>query len=83
MFIPPTSYCADIQIDPPQTRTFFDSTKTTSFGIDCVHAIKLTGRAGGFKLTLTRARDHTLKRYEFDAENGKQASEIVSNIKAM
>jgi hypothetical protein len=48
--------------------------KTTSFHITLVAACKLTGRAGGFKINVWR--DGTQKRYEFDAENGKQAGEL-------
>jgi hypothetical protein len=42
---------------------------------------KLSGRAGnpGFKIYVWR--DGSRKRYEFEAENGKQAAEIIASIK--
>lgn len=60
---------------PSESRTFFDSTKTTSFHISLVASCKLTGRAGGFKINVWR--DGAQKRYEFDAENGKQAGQYL------
>lgn len=53
--------------------------KTTSFHITLVASVKLSGRAGGFKIYVWR--DGNQKRYEFEAENGKQAQEIVNTIK--
>jgi hypothetical protein len=63
------------QIMPSESRAFFDSMKTTSFHITLVASCKLTGRAGGFKINVWREGGQ--KRYEFDAENGKQAGESV------
>ena len=62
-----------IQIMPSESRAFFDSMKTTSFHITLVVSCKLTGRAGGFKINVWR--DGGQKRYEFEADNGKQAGE--------
>jgi len=62
-----------IQIMPSESRAFFDSMKTTSFHITLVASCKLTGRAGGFKINVWR--DGGQKRYEFEADNGKQAGE--------
>jgi hypothetical protein len=82
-----------VQVMPSESRTFFDSTKTTSFHISLVASCKLTGRAGGFKINVWR--DTGQKRYEFDAENGKQAggwacqnmadhiAEIIASIRAL
>jgi hypothetical protein len=65
----------DRQIMPSTTRTFFDSTKTTTFHVSLIASCKLTGRAGGFKMNVYRdpKMDFTQKRYEFEADNGKQA----------
>ncbi|TXT13181.1 hypothetical protein VHUM_01582 [Vanrija humicola] len=68
-----------IHILPSENRTFFDTMKTTSFHITLVASVKVSGRAGGFKIYVWR--DGNQKRYEFEAENGKQAQEIVSTIK--
>ncbi|WVQ75957.1 hypothetical protein IAR50_005593 [Cryptococcus sp. DSM 104548] len=70
-----------IHIMPSESRAFFDSMKTTSFHISLVAACKLTGRAGGFKINVWR--DGTQKRYEFEAENQRQAVEIVSTIRQL
>jgi hypothetical protein len=61
------------QIMPSESRAFFDSMKTTSFHITLVASCKLSGRAGGFKINVWRETGQ--KRYEFEAENGKQAGE--------
>jgi hypothetical protein len=55
--------------------------KSTSFHITLVANCKLSGRAGnpGFKIYVWR--DGSRKRYEFEAENGKQAAEIIASIK--
>jgi hypothetical protein len=46
--------------------------KTTSFHISLVAGVKLSGRSGGFKVNVWREAGQ--KRYEFEAENEKQAS---------
>jgi hypothetical protein len=63
---------------PSTTRTFFDSTKTTTFHVSLIASCKLTGRAGGFKMNVYRdpKMDFTQKRYEFEADNGKQAGTL-------
>lgn len=76
---PPTR--ADPQIMPSENRAFFDSMKTTSFHITLVASCKLSGRSGGFKIYVWR--DGNRKRYEFEAENGKQAAEIIGSIKQL
>lgn len=58
---------------PSESRAFFDSMKTTSFHISLVASCKLTGRAGGFKINVWRETGQ--KRYEFEADNGRQAGE--------
>nr|XP_019047069.1 hypothetical protein I302_03676 [Kwoniella bestiolae CBS 10118]OCF25999.1 hypothetical protein I302_03676 [Kwoniella bestiolae CBS 10118] len=63
-----------IHIMPSESRAFFDSMKTTSFHITLVASCKLTGRAGGFKINVWR--EGAQKRYEFEAENQRQASEL-------
>nr|XP_018265372.1 uncharacterized protein I303_01738 [Kwoniella dejecticola CBS 10117]OBR87530.1 hypothetical protein I303_01738 [Kwoniella dejecticola CBS 10117] len=63
-----------IHIMPSESRAFFDSMKTTSFHITLVASCKLTGRAGGFKINVWR--EGAQKRYEFEAENQRQASEF-------
>ncbi|RSH92261.1 hypothetical protein EHS25_008676 [Saitozyma podzolica] len=70
-----------IHIMPSESRAFFDSMKTTSFHITLVASCKLSGRAGGFKINVWRETGQ--KRYEFEAENGKQAAEIVSTIRQL
>jgi len=62
------------QIMPSESRAFFDSMKTTSFHITLVASCKLTGRAGGFKINVWREGGQ--KRYEFEAENRKQAGAL-------
>ena len=59
---------------PSENRGFFDTMKTTSFHVTLVANVKLSGRAGGFKLYVW---------YEFEAENGRIAAEIVDNIKEL
>lgn len=49
--------------------------KTTSFHISLVAGVKLSGRSGGFKLNVWR--ESAQKRYEFEAENERQASECL------
>lgn len=66
---------------PSENRGFFDTMKTTSFHVTLVANVKLSGRAGGFKLYVWR--DGGRKRYEFEAENGRIAAEIVDNIKEL
>ena len=56
---------------PSENRAFFDSLKTTSFHISLVSSVKLSGRSGGFKINVYR--EGAQKRYEFEAENGRQA----------
>jgi len=63
---------------PSESRAFFDSMKTTSFHITLVASCKLTGRAGGFKINVWREGGQ--KRYEFDAENGKQAGTFLKTL---
>lgn len=58
---------------PSESRAFFDSMKTTSFHISLVAGVKLSGRSGGFKINVWR--DGGQKRYEFEGENERQASE--------
>jgi hypothetical protein len=68
---------------PSENRGFFDTMKSTSFHITIVASCKLSGRGGnpGFKIYVWR--DASRKRYEFEAENGKQAAEIIACIKAL
>ncbi|WVQ69357.1 uncharacterized protein L199_007574 [Kwoniella botswanensis] len=70
-----------IHIMPSESRAFFDSMKTTSFHITLVASCKLTGRAGGFKINVWR--EGAQKRYEFEAENQRQATDIVSTIRQL
>ncbi|WVQ98142.1 hypothetical protein IAU59_005264 [Kwoniella sp. CBS 9459] len=70
-----------IHIMPSESRAFFDSMKTTSFHITLVASCKLTGRAGGFKINVWR--EGAQKRYEFEAENQRQAADIVSTIRQL
>lgn len=55
--------------------------KSTSIPIALVANCKLSGRGGGFKIYVWR--DGNTKRYEFEADNGKQASDIVASIKQL
>lgn len=64
-----------IHIMPSESRAFFDSMKTTSFHISLVASVKLSGRSGGFKIFVWR--EAAQKRYEFEAENGRQAGEFA------
>ncbi|GMK54359.1 hypothetical protein CspeluHIS016_0109450 [Cutaneotrichosporon spelunceum] len=70
-----------IHILPSENRAFFDSLKTTSIHITLVAGVKLSGRAGGFKLYVWR--DGSRKRYEFEAQNVKCAQEIVDSIESL
>lgn len=63
-----------IHIMPSESRAFLHSMKTTSFHISLVAGVKLSGRSGGFKINVWR--EGAQKRYEFEAENGKQAGEL-------
>ncbi|ORX33957.1 stress-activated map kinase interacting protein 1-domain-containing protein [Kockovaella imperatae] len=70
-----------IHIMPSESRTFFDSMKTTSFHVSLVASCKLSGKYGGFKINVWR--DGTEKRYEFEADTPKQAAEIITSIRAL
>ncbi|KAL7420071.1 Component of a membrane-bound complex containing the Tor2p kinase [Cryptotrichosporon argae] len=72
-----------IHIMPSENRALFDSMKTTSIHVTLVAACKLSGRAGGFKLIVWRRDSGQDKRYEFEAENGRVAAEIVGHIKEL
>lgn len=69
------------QIMPSENRGFFDTMKETSFHITSVMSCKLSGRAGGFKIYVLREGNR--KRYEFEADNGKQANEIIASVKQL
>lgn len=62
-----------IHIMPSASKALFDSMKTTSFHISLVASVKQSGRSGNFKINVWREAGQ--KRYEFEAENGKQAGE--------
>ncbi|KAK4057465.1 Component of a membrane-bound complex containing the Tor2p kinase [Microbotryomycetes sp. JL221] len=56
--------------------------RTSSFHVSAVRDCRLSRRsASAFKVTV--ARNHGEKRYDFEAEDGKQAADIVHQIKAL
>jgi hypothetical protein len=66
-----------------KAKNVFDSGRTSSYHIktivDCQQSSKSSST---FKLVLTRGGG-TTKRYDFEAENPKMASEIVQIIKSL
>lgn len=63
-------------------KGMFEGGRTTSFHISMVHDCKVSRRAPAtFKMLVTK-NGHE-KRYDFEAESPKQASEIVLHVKAL
>ena len=60
----------------------FENGRTSSFHIRCVVACEQSAKpSSSFKLVVQR--DGGTKRYDFEAENPKAASEIVQNVKSI
>ncbi|KAF8531338.1 stress-activated map kinase interacting protein 1-domain-containing protein [Gautieria morchelliformis] len=69
-----------LHIMPSSTRGFLDSMKTSSYHIKTVVAcVQSAKSSSNFKLVVKR--DGGNKRYDFEAESPKVATEIVRNIK--
>ncbi|KAG9095844.1 hypothetical protein FS749_009679 [Ceratobasidium sp. UAMH 11750] len=69
-----------IHIMPSNNRAFLDTMKTSSYHIKTVTGCKKTKKAPT-SIKLVVRRDGSSKRYDFEAEDEKQAGEIVETIK--
>ncbi|KAG8744423.1 hypothetical protein FRC10_010201 [Ceratobasidium sp. 414] len=69
-----------IHIMPSNNRAFLDTMKTSSYHIKTVTGCKKTKKAPS-SIKLVVRRDGSSKRYDFEAEDEKQAGEIVETIK--
>ncbi len=70
------------QIMPTDNKGFFDSMKTSSFHITSVDTCKQNSKhPTNFKMMVVR--DAALKRYDFEAESGRQAGEIIATLQAL
>ncbi|KAF8707786.1 SAPK-interacting protein 1 (Sin1), Pleckstrin-homology, partial [Rhizoctonia solani] len=69
-----------IHIMPSNNRAFLDTMKTSSYHIKTVMGCKKTKKAPN-SIKLVVLRDGGSKRYDFEAEDEKQAGEIVETIK--
>ncbi|QRV76161.1 stress-activated map kinase-interacting protein [Ceratobasidium sp. AG-Ba] len=69
-----------IHIMPSSNRAFLDTMKTSSYHIKTVIGCKTTKKAPT-SIKLVVRRDGGSKRYDFEAEDEKQAGEIVETIK--
>ncbi|KAF0552014.1 SIN1-domain-containing protein [Gigaspora margarita] len=68
-----------IHIMPSETRTMFESVKTSSYHITSVMSCKVNKKApANFKLVIYR--DSGTKTYDFEAESNKLASEISQKV---
>ncbi|PKC58378.1 SIN1-domain-containing protein, partial [Rhizophagus irregularis] len=69
-----------IHIMPSETRTMFESMKTSSYHITSVISCKISKKAqSSFKLEVYR--DTGTKTYDFEAESSKVATEICQKVK--
>ncbi|KAG9128320.1 hypothetical protein FRC07_000828 [Ceratobasidium sp. 392] len=69
-----------VHIMPSNNRAFLDTMKTSSYHIKTVMGCKKTKKAPT-SIKLVVRRDGGSKRYDFEAEDEKQAGEIVETIK--
>ncbi|KAH7345130.1 stress-activated map kinase interacting protein 1-domain-containing protein [Rhizoctonia solani] len=69
-----------VHIMPSNNRAFLDTMKTSSYHIKTVIGCKKTKKAPN-SIKLVVLRDGGSKRYDFEAEDEKQAGEIVETIK--
>lgn len=69
-----------VHIMPSNNRAFLDTMKTSSYHIKTVIGCKKTKKAPT-SIKLVVLRDGGSKRYDFEAEDEKQAAEIVDTIK--
>lgn len=69
-----------VHIMPSNNRAFLDTMKTSSYHIKTVMGCKKTKKAPN-SIKLVVRRDGGSKRYDFEAEDEKQAGEIVETIK--
>ncbi|CAE7179512.1 unnamed protein product [Rhizoctonia solani] len=69
-----------VHIMPSNNRAFLDTMKTSSYHIKTVMGCKKTKKAPN-SIKLVVLRDGGSKRYDFEAEDEKQAGEIVETIK--
>lgn len=70
------------QIMPTDNKAFFDSMKTSSFHVTSIISCKQSNKSPtNFKIVIWR--DDAEKRYDFEAENPRQAAEIISALRAL
>jgi hypothetical protein len=66
-----------------KAKNVFDSGRTSSYHVKTIADCQQSSKSSAtFKLVLTRGAGST-KRYDFEAENPKAASEIVQRIKSL
>lgn len=70
-----------LHIIPTETRAFQTHTTTTSYPIPSIVSCTQSRLPSSFKVIVMRENDQ--KRYDFEAENSKIASEIVQEINAL
>jgi hypothetical protein len=73
-----------IHIMPSDTKLASGTVRTASYHISQVAACKTSKRApSSFKLVVWRNKDRDVKRYDFEAANGRMATEIVQTVQAL
>lgn len=73
-----------IHIMPSDTKLVSGTVRTASYHISQIAACKTSRRApSSFKLVVWRNKDKDVKRYDFEAANGKMATEIAQTINAL
>jgi len=69
-----------IHIMPSDNKAFFDSMKTSSFHVTSIVSCKQSSKSpASFKIVVWR--DGGEKRYDFEAESARQASEIINSLR--
>ena len=72
-----------IHIMPSETKVISGTVRTASYHISQVATCKTSRRApSSLKLIVWRDKDKDVKRYDFEAVNGKMANEIAQTIQA-
>lgn len=73
-----------IHIMPSDTKLASGTVRTASYHISQVASCKTSKRApSSFKLVVWRNKDRDVKRYDFEAANGRMAAEIVQTVQAL
>lgn len=73
-----------IHIMPSDTKLISGTVRTASYHVSQVAACKQSRRApASFKLIVWRDKDRDVKRYDFEASNGRTAGEIVQMVQSL